>query len=171
MELQRVRHDWVTELTDWQRGSVSFRGDLGFGLHFYGLGARPHTCDLGMRLHSGHKSSYASSRQKLEERIFPSCLWSELGLVDTLIFLFWTSGSQNCEGRNICFFKTIKFVVICYSTHRKLIPGVIHEVFLPKPCNQNLIRPLREFPSGPVVQSLVGVLLIRSHKPLSAAKK
>ena len=29
-----------------QRGSISFRGDLGSGLHFYGLGARPCTCGL-----------------------------------------------------------------------------------------------------------------------------
>ena len=29
-------------------GSVSFRGDLGCGLHFCGLGARPHTGGLGM---------------------------------------------------------------------------------------------------------------------------
>ena len=32
-----------------QRGSVSFGGDLGSGLYFRGLGARPHTCGLGGR--------------------------------------------------------------------------------------------------------------------------
>ena len=35
-----------------QRGSVSFRGDLASGLHFCGLGLRPHTCDLGQNLMS-----------------------------------------------------------------------------------------------------------------------
>ena len=33
-----------------QRGSASFRGDLGPGLLFYGLGARPPTCDPGAGL-------------------------------------------------------------------------------------------------------------------------
>ena len=32
------------------RGSVSFRGDFGSGLCFYGLGPRPHTCGLGAGL-------------------------------------------------------------------------------------------------------------------------
>jgi len=31
-------------------GPVNSRGDLGSGLHFCGLGARPRTCDLGMEL-------------------------------------------------------------------------------------------------------------------------
>ena len=34
-------------LTRLQRGSVSFGGDLGSGLCFCGLGARPHSCGLG----------------------------------------------------------------------------------------------------------------------------
>ena len=36
-------------LARFQRGSVSFGGDLDSGLHFCGLGARPHTCGLGGR--------------------------------------------------------------------------------------------------------------------------
>ena len=38
----------VTEgLSQFQRGSVSFREDLDSGLHFCGLGTRPHTGGLG----------------------------------------------------------------------------------------------------------------------------
>ena len=33
-----------------QRGSVSFKGDLGSGLRFQGPGTRPHTCGLGAGL-------------------------------------------------------------------------------------------------------------------------
>ena len=36
-----------------QRGSVSFRGDLGSGLRFCGLNARPRTCGLGASLNEG----------------------------------------------------------------------------------------------------------------------
>ena len=39
-------------LARFQRGSVSFGGDLDSGFHYCGLGARPHTCGLGAWLNS-----------------------------------------------------------------------------------------------------------------------
>lgn len=64
-----------------------------------------------------HKPRNVWSHQKLEEAkdSLSSHLWRELGPDDAL-----ACSLRNCEKISFCCCKLLTFVVICYSSHRKL---------------------------------------------------
>lgn len=61
-----------------------------------------------------------------KDRISPRTSTGNTALLTVILvqeYWFWTSGLQNCDEKNLCYFKA-NFVVICYSSHRKLIDGL-----------------------------------------------
>ena len=65
--------------------------------------------------------------EKARKQIVPWSLWGIPALFNTYILApgdqHWTSDLENCKIINL-YFKPTKFMIICYSSSRKLIPGI-----------------------------------------------
>ena len=95
-----------------QRGSISFGGDLGSGLRFCGLSARPRTCGLGAGLNRDKQGPTSPGR--LQPGLWTPAVWGLFFSGSLEVFLednsFWIKLAEAGEGKQ------------CGSENHKIAP-------------------------------------------------